>query len=128
VPARILVVDDQPDVVELLCLQLERAGHTCIAAANGTEALALAAEHHPEVILLDIGLPDMSGYDVARALRARDDGGTFYLAAITGYGTAEDRRRAFAAGFDRHLLKPAKSSEIAALLIDAGLRHSGNGT
>jgi CheY-like chemotaxis protein len=127
VAARILVVDDQPDVVELLCLQLERAGHTCIAAASGSEALALAAEHRPEVILLDIGLPDMSGYEVARALRARADGNSFYLAALTGYGTAEDRRRAFAAGFDRHLLKPAKSSEIAELLIDAGLRHSGNG-
>ena len=121
------MVDDQPDVVELLCLQLERAGHSCIAAASGEQALAMAAEHHPEVILLDIGLPDMSGYDVARAIRARDDGATFYLAAITGYGTAEDRRKAFAAGFDRHLLKPAKSSDIAELLLDAGLRHASNG-
>jgi len=121
------VVDDQPDVVELLCLQLERAGHSCMAAASGKQALAMAAEHHPEVILLDIGLPDMSGYDVARAIRARADGATFYLAAITGYGTAEDRRKAFAAGFDRHLLKPAKSSDIAELLLDAGLRHASNG-
>lgn len=123
-PVRILVVDDQPDVVELLCLQLERVGHTCIQAANGKQALEAAAEHHPDVILLDIGLPDMSGYDVARALRARADGATFYLAAITGYGTAEDRRRAYAAGFDRHLLKPAKSSEIAELLLEAGLRRA----
>lgn len=114
------MVDDQPDVVELLCLQLERAGHSCISATNGTQAIALVAEHHPQVILLDIGLPDMSGYEVARAIRAREDGASFYLAAITGYGTAEDRRRAFAAGFDRHLLKPAKSSDIAELLRDAG--------
>ena len=118
---RVLVVDDQPDVVELLCVLLQRSGHECVTAGSGSQALALAATFEPEVVLLDIGLPDMSGYAVARALRALH-GGALYIAAITGYGADEDRRLSREAGFDRHLLKPVKGAAITELLAEAAQR------
>lgn len=121
---RVLVVDDQPDVVELLCVLLRRSGHECVTAGTGSQALVLAETFDPEVVLLDIGLPDMSGYAVARALRARDGGTALYIAAITGYGAHEDRKLSREAGFDRHLLKPVKGTAIAELLAEAEARRS----
>jgi DNA-binding response OmpR family regulator len=103
---RVLVVDDYRDAVDATCLLFDRLGHDCRQATSGARALQVAASYSPDIVLLDIGLPDMSGYDVARELR-RLYGSSMYLAALTGWGQPEDRLRALAAGFDQHILKPA---------------------
>ena len=110
---RILVVDDHPDAAEIACMLLESFGHDCRAAVTGGDGLREAIGFEPEVAILDIGLPDISGYEVARQLRARY-GAAIYLVAVTGWGQPEDQERALAAGFDRHVLKPA----TAAMLVD----------
>lgn len=120
-PLRVLIVDDQPDVVELLTLLVERFGHRCRMAFTGDEALLIADEFKPEVVLLDLGLPDRSGYDVGRELRARM-GAPLFLAAVTGWGKEADRLRSFAAGFDRHIEKPATESAIHDVLVSAVFR------
>lgn len=121
-PLRVLVVDDQPDVVELLTMLLEQWGHRCRIAFSASEALLVAAEFDPEVVLLDLGLPDLSGYDVARDLRSRVHPDVV-IAAITGWGREGDRVRAFAAGFDRHITKPATRAAILDVLATASFRR-----
>jgi len=96
---RVLVVDDQPDVVELLCMLLARLGLECRSAASGYDTLRVAHEFTPNVIFLDLGLPDVSGYDVARMLRAR--GSSAYIVAVSGWGREQDVQHALDAGFDR---------------------------
>jgi CheY-like chemotaxis protein len=103
---RVLVVDDYRDAVDATCLLFTRLGHECRLATSGLRGLEVADGYDPDIALLDIGLPDISGYDVARELRARY-GRAIYLAALTGWGQPEDRLRAVAAGFDQHILKPA---------------------
>jgi CheY-like chemotaxis protein len=121
---RALVVDDQTDVVELFCMMLERWGCACRTASTGNAALEIASEFEPELVLLDISLPDVSGYEVARALRALPGGGETYLAAVTGWGKDEDRIRAFAAGFDRHIVKPAPRSALRDIVDAAAHRFT----
>lgn len=104
-PRRILIVDDNEDAAELMGEALTRAGHSVRIAHDGLNALELAAEFDPDCVMLDIGLPLLDGYEVARRLRDRDERRRT-LVAITGYGQADDVRRALAAGFDRHLVKP----------------------
>jgi len=111
---RILVVDDQPDAADSLALLLQFEGHTTEAAYSGREALARAAQLRPDVILLDIGLPDMNGYEVAGRLRAILP--PVMLVALTGYGQAEDIERAHAAGFDAHLLKPVDFDRLSSII------------
>ena len=105
-PLRILVVEDNDDTRRMLGAALAHEGHEVRTAGNGASALAQAAELHPQVALIDIGLPDLDGYEVARRLRAGDHNGRAALVALTGYGQAEDRRRTLEAGFDAHLVKP----------------------
>ena len=112
---RILVVDDNADSAEALALALGATGHDVRLAADGSSALEGAAEFQPEVVLLDIGLPGMDGYEVARRLRA-DGGAQMVLVALTGYGQEEDRQRARDAGFDHHLVKPIPPDALLALL------------
>ena len=114
---RVLVVDDQPDIAELLCEVLVRVGHDCRVASTGAEALEMTATYDPHVILLDIGLPDMSGYAVCTELRSR--GVRAYVVAITGWGREDDRKRSFAAGMDEHLVKPTTLETIQAALAVA---------
>jgi CheY-like chemotaxis protein len=102
---RVLVVEDNTDAATMLRMVLELSGHLVEVAASGGEALTLGGTFGPEVVLCDIGLPDMDGYQVARGLRA-SLGSSALLVALTGYGQAEDQRRALEAGFDRHLTKP----------------------
>lgn len=109
-----LVVDDQPDITELLSFILVKMGHECQVARSGAEALEVTAAFDPQVILLDIGLSDMSGYAVSTELRAR--GVTAYIAAVTGWGRDDDRARSLAAGMDEHLVKPAAFAKIQAVL------------
>lgn len=111
----ILVVDDQVDSVELLRMVLEREGHSVREAYDGQGALAAVAEERPEVVLLDIGLPDIDGFEVARRLRS-DYGATPLIVALSGYGSAEDKRRGVEAGFDHHLVKPVRGKELRAEL------------
>jgi PAS domain S-box-containing protein len=112
----ILIVEDNDDARESLRLLLESLGHQVIEAGDGQRGLALALHHRPEVVLIDLGLPGMDGYEVARALRASPGGKTAALIAVTGYGQAEDRRRSSEAGFDAHLVKPVSQSLLAGLI------------
>ena len=108
---RILVVDDNVDAAQALATMLEMEGHTIRTAADGEEALGVAAQFQPAVVLLDIGLPRLDGYEVARRLRA-DGGAGLLLVALTGYGQYEDRRAALDAGFDCHFVKPVEADSL----------------
>ena len=112
----ILIVEDNDDARESLRLLLESLGHRVIEAGDGPRALALALNHQPEVVLIDLGLPGLDGYEVARALRSSAIGKTAALIAVTGYGQAEDRRRSKEAGFDAHLVKPVSQSLLSSLI------------
>jgi PAS domain S-box-containing protein len=112
---RVLVVDDNVDAAESLALVLRLGGHAVRVAHNGPRALELAGAERPEIVFLDIGMPGMDGYEVARRLRASGAAGTV-LVALTGWGTPEDRRRSAAAGFDHHLVKPVEIDEVQRLL------------
>jgi two-component system CheB/CheR fusion protein len=117
---RVLVVDDNEDAVETLCVFLEMAGYNPTRALSGTEAMEVASVLKPHVILLDIGLPGMNGYEVAAWMRKQPELSHSRLIALTGYGQPEDRRRCEEAGFDLHFIKPVDlerlESSIRALL------------
>jgi CheY-like chemotaxis protein len=108
-------VDDNVDAAESLALLLRLAGHEVRVVHDGPAALETAQAYHPDAVLLDIGLPGMSGYEVAERLRA-EPGGAALLVALTGYGRQEDRRRSQAAGFDVHLTKPVAPEELERVL------------
>jgi signal transduction histidine kinase/ActR/RegA family two-component response regulator len=118
VPRRILIVEDNRDARDMLRQVLELNGHDVVEAGDGASATALAIEHQPEVAIVDVGLPDMSGYDVARRIRAELDG-AITLVALTGYGQPEDRQRALAAGFDVHLVKPIALDRLEEIIARA---------
>lgn len=112
----VLVADDNALAAKMLVEILESDGHVVYFARDGVEALALAAQHRPEICLLDISLPRMDGYDVAGHIRARPELDGIRLIALTGYGSPEDRQRALAAGFEEHLVKPLNLSALEAVL------------
>jgi CheY-like chemotaxis protein len=113
---RVLVVDDNKDAARSLALLLETVGHDTRVCLDGASALEAAEEYRPQVVLLDIGLPGLDGYEVARQMRGRPATAGALLVALTGYGQESDQRRAFEAGFDRHLVKPADLSALASVL------------
>ncbi|KFI06726.1 ATP-binding protein [Massilia sp. BSC265] len=115
---RVLVVDDNADAAQMLATLLEAHGHVVSVEYDGTGGLARALRERPEVMLLDIGLPDMDGHELARRLRASPDTANAMLIALTGYGQSDDRERARQAGFDRHLVKPADLSELLRILAE----------
>ncbi len=119
---RVLVVDDNVDGAQSLCMLLSLDGHEVRVAHTGEAALEVAAQFLPEVIVLDIGLPGMSGYDVARHLRGRRESARVLLIALTGYGGPEITARVKAAGYDHHLVKPAVSSQLKALIAQHVVR------
>jgi DNA-binding response OmpR family regulator len=104
---RILIVDDFPDAAETACVLFALMGHECRVAFKGFEALSVALAFDPDIVILDIGLPDISGYEVARVLR--------------GWGAIEDRVRAFAAGFNQHVVKPADGGKLRDIVRAAEL-------
>ena len=110
-----MVVDDDPDTVEVLSVLFEILGHEPRGVKSGREAIELANLFDPHVILLDIALPDISGYDVARALRDRSQR-RHYIVAATGYAHERDRRRALEAGFDQHLPKPLTTESVRTIM------------
>jgi PAS domain S-box-containing protein len=113
-PLRVLIVDDNRDAVDGMAMVLERGGHTVRCAHDGLAAVEEAAMFKPDVIVLDIGLPKLNGYDAARRIRAQ--GGNVLLIALTGWGQKEDRERSREAGFDHHLTKPVVFEELNKLL------------
>jgi CheY-like chemotaxis protein len=115
-PVRALIVDDNIDAAATLSLLLQLGGHTTAIAHDGLEALQAAAEFKPDIVLLDLGLPGMDGYEVARAIRRMPESGNPVLVAVTGWGTPEDRVQTKQAGFDEHLTKPVDISMIELLL------------
>jgi PAS domain S-box-containing protein len=114
---RVLVVDDQLDSSESLAVLLRLRGHEVRTASDGSSALEEFARYRPEVVFLDLGLPGMSGYEVARRLRAMPEARDVRLVALTGYGTEADRERTRAAGFDVHLAKPVDPQAVETLLV-----------
>jgi signal transduction histidine kinase/ActR/RegA family two-component response regulator len=135
---RILIVDDNRDALESLGRLLQLAGHEVYQASDGPQALALAAEKRPDLIMLDIGMPGMDGYEVTRRIRAEPWGQAMVLVAVTGWGQDSDRRRSREAGFDSHWVKPLDAQKLGALLgtlpapavetpavAQAGLRRGG---
>ena len=117
---RVLVVDDNQDAAEMLSMALEMFGCDVVVAHSGAQALELIGNVDPALALLDIGLPDMNGYELARRLRQLPGGAARTLIATTGWGQQKDRERAFEAGFDHHLTKPIDIELLKPLLQDAG--------
>ncbi|MCA1596485.1 MAG: response regulator, partial [Chloroflexi bacterium] len=112
----VLIIEDTPDAAETLGDILEAFGYQVEIAMDGCEGLQKALEHHPDVVLCDIGLPGMDGYSVAAELRDNATMSDTSLVAITGYGTEDDRRRSEAAGFQAHLIKPVNLDELKKIL------------
>jgi len=113
---RVMVVDDIQDVAMSMSRWVRLLGHEVRVAFDGATAIKMAAEFRPAVILLDIGMPDMNGYEVARALRATSWGRQIKLVAVTGWGQEADQRRSAEAGFDRHMTKPVDPNALEAYL------------
>jgi CheY-like chemotaxis protein len=120
--SRILVVDDNVDAADSLGIMLSYAGHELRVAYSGRDALTAAEEFNPDIVILDLGMPGMDGYAVARALRANPRFHATRLIALSGYGQLEDRRRTAEAGFDEHLVKPVVFEALSAALVSPGLR------
>jgi DNA-binding response OmpR family regulator len=113
---RILLVDDHPDIVQTLSRLLRMSGFEVAVASDGGDALKKAEEFKPRVILLDIGLPVLDGYEVIRRLRAESAFQATRIIAVTGYGGEDDRARTRDAGFDCHLVKPVQMDVLLATL------------
>ncbi|QBE67050.1 response regulator [Pseudoduganella lutea] len=122
---RVLVVDDNVDAAQMLAALVEMRGHAVHLAHTGNAALAIAARDRPHVVMLDIGLPDLSGYEIAPQLRRMDGMANAMLVALTGWGTEQDRQRSRDAGLDAHLTKPADLASIDAVLLEAAARAAG---
>jgi CheY-like chemotaxis protein len=113
---RVLVVDDNTDNAELLRILLEDQGHETFMAHDGVEGLAAAERLRPDVVLMDLGLPRIDGFDACRRIREQPWGKRMLVIAITGWGQDADRRRSQEAGFDHHLVKPVDARAISTLL------------
>lgn len=125
---RVLVVDDSPDAAESLSQLVRLFGHEVREAHDGIEAIQIADAFRPDVVLLDLGLPKLNGFDAARELRKRARGRSLLIIAVTGWGQDEDRRKSAEAGFDLHLTKPIDAPQLQALLgaRDLGVRKLGS--
>jgi CheY-like chemotaxis protein len=119
---RVLIVEDNRDAADMLEMAVSQLGHVTRVAHDGAAAVALATQFRPDVIFLDIGLPVMDGYAVARAVRAAPELSHVYLAAVTGWGQEEDRRKAREAGFDSHFTKPLSPAVLEDVFATIGQR------
>jgi len=122
VSSRVVVVDDNRDAAEMLSFALAAAGHEVKTAFDGPSALEVVTEHRPALVFLDIGLPVMDGYEVARRIRSTSEGRAIMLVAMTGYGQDSDKQLAAEAGFDRHFVKPVTLETSLALAADVARR------
>jgi signal transduction histidine kinase/ActR/RegA family two-component response regulator len=123
---RIVVVDDQPDSREMLRMLLESRDHIVFDASDGPAALELIAREKPDIAFIDIGLPTMTGYDVATQIRAKPELAQVRLVALTGYSAPRDVKRAREAGFDEHVIKPAELVKIEEILAKQKVRPTEN--
>ncbi len=120
---RVLVIDDNVDAADTLAALVVALGGEAATAYDGRDGLRLASDFRPEVILLDIGMPEMNGYETCRRMRSQPWSETAYIVAVTGWGQLHDRERALAEGFDGHLTKPADPRILEGLLADAPVRR-----
>lgn len=120
---RVLVVDDNKDSAQTLGMMLKIMGNDVRTAHDGLEAIETASDYRPHVILLDLGMPKLNGYDVCRRIREQEWGADMLIIALTGWGQAEDRQRTKEAGFDHHLVKPVDVAKLNELLDDASVRR-----
>ena len=120
---RVLLVDDNADSTEPLSLLLQTRGHETRISTDGEEAIALADDFRPDCVVLDLGLPRMDGYEVARRLRERPYGGDIVLVALTGWAGKDIRSKAAEAGFDYHLVKPVNWEELEKI-VESAVRQS----
>jgi CheY-like chemotaxis protein len=119
---KILLADDDEDAVLTLQALLESSGHQVVAAYSGADAIQLARSEKPDVAILDVSMPGMTGNDVAVALRREPSGQEMLLIALTGWSSSEDRLATEWAGFDVHLAKPISPSSLQQVLVDHGVR------
>ncbi len=115
-PVKVLVVDDDRDAVDMLKMLLEMNGGTTHVAYDGAEAVRLAGEVRPDVVLLDIGMPGMNGYDACRRIREQPWGRSMILVALTGLGHDDDYAKSEKSGFDMHLVKPVEPELLLTVL------------
>jgi CheY-like chemotaxis protein len=123
--AQVLIVDDNADAADSLAMLLRLEGFRCTVVYSAAEALSLARQHEHSVAILDVGLPDMTGYELAKQLRAVRSTNDLFIVALTGYGSDKDKQQATLAGFDLHVTKPARIEVLAAALEGAVSRRSG---
>lgn len=121
---KVLVADDNRDAADTLAMLLEMNGHQVSVAHGGEAALQAANRDYPHAVILDIGMPDVSGHEVARRIRAEAWGRDAFLVAVTGWGQDDDKARTSAAGFNHHLTKPIDPDEIERLLRDFFSRNA----
>jgi PAS domain S-box-containing protein len=126
-PRRVLVVDDNHDAASSLAAMLEILGHEARTASDGIEALEVMERFRPDLVLLDIGMPRMNGYEVCRRIRAKPWGADVVVAAVTGWGQDADKQRAREAGFDQHLTKPMDPAALGMLLAASAAAHDASG-
>jgi CheY-like chemotaxis protein len=126
-PLRVAIIEDSPDTAESLSLLLDLLGYTVSIAHSGARGIEVVREVRPDVVLCDIGLPGMDGFEVARQLKADPTTAGSHLVAITGYDQEEDRQRATAAGFEHHLVKPVDPDRLFELLANYARRTGGTG-
>jgi PAS domain S-box-containing protein len=122
---RVLIADDNQDAADSLAMYLEMAGHDVRVVHDGRSALSVARAFRPDTALLDIGMPQLDGYEVAQALRQEPWGARITLIALTGWGQEDDRQRAIAAGFDRHLTKPVDPDALVSLIASPQGKEEG---
>lgn len=115
---KILVVDDNPDSALSMAMMLSMMGHETRTAHDGEAAVTTAEEFRPQVVLLDIGLPKLNGYEVAQRIRQQDWGAAMFLVAITGWGQDEDRRRSEDVGMNLHMVKPVEPGALDRVLAE----------
>ena len=116
---QVLLVEDDPDVAEVFAMLLHRLGHTCRTAGSGSAALTAATAVWPDLVLIDLGLPDMNGNELAHRLRAERAGESPYLVALTGHSAPDDKARSLAAGFDEYAVKPIDVATLAEIVARA---------
>lgn len=121
-PIRVLIADDDPVAAEMLAAFVTSRGDTVFLAQDGAMALRMGADLQPDVILLDISMPGMNGYETCRQLRANPRSAGAFIIALTGWGQDQDKQHAMKSGFDAHITKPADLDLLAGLLADAAAR------
>jgi CheY-like chemotaxis protein len=119
---RVLVVDDSEDIATTMKMLLELKGHDVQTAPSGSQALQLVESFEPQLVLLDLSLPDMSGHDVVRAIRSAPRGKQVFIVAVTGWASVADRSNALAAGFDQFLAKPVDFDRLDDLFVELEAR------